>query len=194
MIQINDKLISEDIFEKSFVCDLQKCKGACCVEGDSGAPLEEEEKQILERIYPKVKPYLRAEGIQAIEEQGTWIEDTYDGEPVTPIIDGKECAYVIFDENGITKCGIEKAWEEGAVEWRKPVSCHLYPIRIKSYRNFDAVNYDRWEICRPACELGKALEVRVYQFLKEPLTRKYGADFYVELDTAAEEWLKEFGH
>lgn len=193
MIQIEDKLISEDIFSEEFVCNLSKCKGACCVEGDVGAPLDKEETQILENIFDKVKPYLRPEGVKALEEQGTWTIDPMDGDFVTPMVNDAECAYVIFDEKGVTKCGIEKAYEEGAVDWQKPISCHLYPIRITEYSTFTALNYHEWNICNDACQLGKELKVPVYQFLKTPLIRKYGDAFYTVLSEAAEEWEKEFG-
>ncbi len=193
MIQIDDKLISEDIFSEEFVCNLSKCKGACCVEGDVGAPLDREETAILERIFDQVKPYLRPEGVKALEEQGTWTVDPLDNDFVTPMVNGEECAYVIFDEKGITKCGIEEAYEDGAVDWQKPISCHLYPIRVKEYSGFTALNYDRWPICRDACTLGKELQVPVYKFLKTPLIRKYGEEFYETLTAAAEEWEKEFG-
>lgn len=193
MIQIEDKLISEDIFSEEFVCNLSKCKGACCVEGDIGAPLDKEETAILESIYHKVKPYLTEEGKKAIEEQGTWVIDPNDGDFVTPMVEDKECVYVTYDEKGITKCAIEKAYEEGAVDWQKPISCHLYPIRIQKYSTFDAINYHEWQICSDACALGKELQVPVYQFLKTPLIRKYGEDFYKILSEAAEEWKKEFG-
>lgn len=193
MIQIDDKLISEDIFSEEFVCNLSKCKGACCVEGDVGAPLDKAETKILEDIFEAVKPYLRPEGVAALEEQGTWTTDPMDGDYVTPMVEGKECAYVIFDDQGITKCGIEKAYEYGAVDWQKPISCHLYPIRTKDYSTFTALNYDRWPICSDACTLGKELKVPVYKFLKTPLTRKYGEEFYTVLCEAAEEWEKEFG-
>ncbi len=192
MIQIEDKLISEDIFSQEFVCNLSKCKGACCVEGDVGAPLDKEETKILDEIFEKVKPYLRPEGVKAIEEQGTWTVDPMDGDFVTPMVNGAECAYVIFEEKGITKCGIEKAYEDGAVNWQKPISCHLYPIRITEYSEFSALNYHEWPICAPACELGKELQVPVYKFLKTPLIRKYGEEFYTTLSEAAEEWEKEF--
>lgn len=192
MIQIDDKLISEDLFSEKFVCDLTKCKGICCVEGDAGAPLDEDETKILEEIYPKIKPYLRPEGIKAIEEQHTHTVDI-DGDLVTPLVNNAECAYVIFDENGYTKCGIEKAYEEGVIDYQKPISCHLYPIRIKSYSDFDAINYHEWNVCSDACTLGKELNVKVYKFLKKPLIRKYGEEFYTILSEAAEEWEKEFG-
>ncbi len=193
MIQIDNKLISEDIFEEEFVCNLNKCKGACCVAGDVGAPLEKYETEILDKIYEKVKPYLRPEGVAALDEQGTWTIDPHDGDYVTPMINGEECAYVIFDEKGITKCGIEKAYEDGAVDWQKPISCHLYPIRVTEYSTFTAMNYHEWEICNDACVLGKELKVPVYKFLKTPLIRKYGEEFYTTLCDAAEEWKAEFG-
>ena len=192
MIQIDDKLISEDLFSEEFVCNLAKCKGICCVEGDAGAPLEEDETKILDEIYPKIKPYLRPEGIQAIEEQGTYTLD-FEGDLVTPLVNNAECAYVIFDEKGYTKCAIEKAYEDGVINWQKPISCHLYPIRITEYSNFSAINYHEWDICSDACTLGKELGVKVYQFLKKPLIRKYGEEFYQTLSEAAEEWEKEFG-
>ena len=192
MIQIDDKLISEDLFSEEFVCNLAKCKGICCVEGDAGAPLDENETKILDEIYPKIKPYLRPEGIQAIEEQGTYTLD-FEGDLVTPLVNNAECAYVIFDEKGYTKCAIEKAYEDGVINWQKPISCHLYPIRITEYSNFSAINYHEWDICSDACTLGKELGVKVYQFLKKPLIRKYGEEFYQTLSEAAEEWEKEFG-
>ena len=192
MIQIDDKLISEDLFSEEFVCNLAKCKGICCVEGDAGAPLDEDETKILDEIYPKIKLYLRPEGIQAIEEQGTYTLD-FEGDLVTPLVNNAECAYVIFDEKGYTKCAIEKAYEDGVIDWQKPISCHLYPIRITEYSNFSAINYHEWDICSDACTLGKELGVKVYQFLKKPLIRKYGEEFYQTLSEAAEEWEKEFG-
>jgi hypothetical protein len=193
MIQIDDKLISEDIFSEEFVCNLSKCKGACCVEGDIGAPLNKEETVILDRIFEQVKPYLRKEGVEALEAQGTWVIDPNDGDYVTPMVEGRECAYVIFDDKGITKCGIEKAYEDGAVDWQKPISCHLYPIRVDEYRTFTALNYHKWDICSDACTLGRELQVPIYKFVKTPLIRKYGEEFYETLCEAADEWKKEYG-
>lgn len=192
MIQIDEKIISEDIFTEDFVCNLNKCKGACCIEGDAGAPLEEEETKILNEIYPKIKSFLRPEGVAAIETQGTYVKD-FEDDLVTPLIDDKDCAYVIFDEQGITKCGIEKAFQEGVIDWQKPISCHLYPIRATEYSSFTALNYHKWDICSDACQLGKELKVPVYQFLKNPLIRKYGKEFYKTLSEAAEEYYKAFG-
>lgn len=179
MISIGKAVVSDDVADKFFVCDLNKCKGACCVEGDLGAPLEKEEIKMLEEVYVHVKPYLSGEGIAAIESQGLYIEDE-DGELTTTTIDNKECAYAIY-EKGILKCGIEKAYLEGKINFKKPISCHLYPIRITKYEQYDALNYERWNICSPACNNGKKLGVQVYKFLKEPLIRKYGADWYDEL-------------
>lgn len=190
MIIIDDILISDDVLEKKFVCDLNACKGACCVEGDSGAPLEDEETGILDDIYEDVKPFLRPEGIKAIEKQGKYVIDS-DGDMVTPLVKGKECAYVIFDEKGITKCGIEKAYEEGVVDFKKPISCHLYPIRIKKLTQGEAVNYESIDICKPGCVCGKKLDVPVYRFLKEPLIRKYGEEFFDVLCQADEERKKK---
>lgn len=189
MIEIGNTLISDDVVEKKFVCDLNACKGACCVHGDSGAPLEDEETEILEKIYPKVKPYLNEKGIAAIEAQGKWLTDS-DGDKVTPLVDGnKECAYTIF-ENGFAFCGIEKAWKDGKVKFRKPVSCHLYPVRISKYKKFDAVNYETWDICKPACACGEKLQVSVHHFVKDALVRKYGEDWWNALDAASKEMAK----
>lgn len=184
MIQIDDKLVSLNVFDQEFVCDLNACKGACCVEGDVGAPLEDDEAEKLEAIYNDVKPFLRPEGIKAIEEQGTFIRDEFDQEYVTPLVNNKECAYATFDKDGTAKCGIEQAYRAGKTDFLKPISCHLYPIRVKKYTQFTAVNYDQWEICAPACECGSKLNVPVYRFLKEPLIRKFGKDWYADLESA----------
>jgi len=183
MIQVEDKIISMDVFEKQFVCDLNVCKGACCVEGDSGAPLLKEEKYILKDIYKKVKPYMRKQGIIEIENQGVAVYDS-EGDLTTPLINNRECAFVTY-ENGISKCTIEKAYLDGETEFKKPISCHLFPIRIKEYRDFDAVHYEEIKICKSACECGSKLKIPIYTFLKEPLIRKYGEDWYKELLEAA---------
>ncbi len=189
MFQIGKTIVSDDVLEKEFVCNLTACKGQCCIDGDAGAPLDKEETAILEEIYPVIKPYLRPEGIASIEENGAWVVGE-DGDYETPLINNKECAYVIFD-GATALCGIEQAYNEGLVKWKKPISCHLYPIRIKEYSQFSAVNYNRWHICDDACVLGKELEVPVYRFLKEPLIRKYGESWYAELDLVAEEWRRQ---
>ncbi len=187
MFQLGKTIVSEDILEKEFVCNLSSCKGICCVEGEAGAPLDEDELSTLMDIYPKVKPFLRKEGIEAIEDQGLYVY--YEGEYETPLIDGRECAYAIFD-NGFALCGIEKAYREGIIDWKKPISCHLYPIRIMEYSEFSAVNYHKWPICDDACTLGEELKVPVYKFTKESLIRKFGEDWYSELEAIAEDHRK----
>lgn len=188
MIEVGSVLVHEDIINNDFVCNLSKCKGECCIEGDAGAPLTEKETEILQEIYPKVKPYLTAKGIQAIEEQGKFVIDS-DGDLTTTCVDGnKECAYVTW-ENGITKCGIEKAYEMGDVQWKKPISCHLYPIRATHYPDFDVLHYDRWSICSDACTFGQELKIPVYKFLKDPLIREYGAEWYAQLENTLESQL-----
>jgi len=180
--------LSDDIAEKHFVCDLQKCKGACCVEGEGGfgAPLEETELPILEEIYEKVQPYLTKEGKKVIAEKGVYVKDS-DGDWGTPVIDGQACAYVMYEEDGTAKCGIEQAYYDKKIDFKKPISCHLYPVRTTKYETFEAINYERWDICDPACTLGEALQVPLYKFLKEAFTRKYGEEWYAELCKEIEE-------
>ncbi|QSE96999.1 DUF3109 family protein [Fulvivirga lutea] len=180
MIEHGKVILSDDIKEKFFVCNLEKCKGACCVEGDLGAPLELDELKKLEDAYEAVKPYLMEEGIAAIEKEGKYVLDE-DGEYSTTTIGGAECAYAVYDDKGILKCGIEEAYNDGKTDFKKPISCHLYPIRAKKYDEFEALNYDRWHICNPACDFGKELGVEIYKFLKDPLIRKYGEQWYNEL-------------
>ncbi len=190
MFQIGKTIVTDDLFEKEFVCNLKACKGICCVEGDSGAPLLEEEKAILDQIYPIIKSHLTPEGIAAIEQQGKYVLDV-EGELTTPLVSGKECAYVTQDEDGTYLCGIEQAYNAGKIAWQKPISCHLYPVRVKDYVEFQAVNYNRWDICSSACELGRQLQVPLYKFLKEPLIRKFGADWYSEIEIIAKEYFKK---
>ena len=185
MFQLGKTIVSEDIIEKEFVCNLASCKGACCIEGEAGAPLTEEEVLILKNIYPKVEPYLRPEGIKAIEDQGLFI--TTEGEYETTLIDDKDCAYVIFDKNNTAKCGIEDAYNQGVIKWKKPISCHLYPIRIQKLAEYQALNYDRWTICSDACSHGKELGVPIYKFLRDPLIRKFGTAWYTELEKEIDE-------
>ena len=188
MIQIDRTIVSVDIIKENFKCDLVKCKGACCVHGDSGAPLENHELNLLERILPRIKPYLRDEGVRAIEDQGAYVIDQ-ENEYVTPLIDNKECAYAVF-ENGIAKCAIEIAYVDKKTDFQKPLSCCLYPVRIRRYNNFDAVNYDKWSICEPARELGNKMAVPVYVFVKDALVRKYGKDWYDQLLKVANRMLR----
>lgn len=185
MIAIDNTLVSEDIVERKFVCDLTACKGACCVIGDSGAPLEKEELTIIESVLEKVKPYMNERGKKTIAKYGPHVIDS-DGDYTTPLVSkGAECAYVYFDETNTAKCAFEKAYMEGVIDWKKPISCHLYPVRITKYKNYDAVNYHKWDLCKPACECGKKLDVPVYRFLKEPLMRHFGEDWYKQLEKSA---------
>jgi len=185
MFQLGKTIVSEAIIENDFVCNLSACKGACCIDGDAGAPVTEDEAQILKEIYPKIKPFLRPEGVAVIEAHGAFVKTPL-GELETPLIHGADCAYVIFDEKNTALCAIEEAYNQGEISWKKPLSCHLYPIRVKNYTEFSAVNYDKWEICDDACSLGKELQVPVYKFVKEALIRKFGADWYTELEKVAQ--------
>lgn len=185
MIAINKVLVSDEVVEEQFVCDLNKCKGGCCEDGDAGAPLEKAELQYLNKYYEIVKPYLTQEGIAEITRQGKYIYDQEFGW-VTPTINGKMCAYGSRDAKGIIKCGFEQAYNDGKTDWKKPLSCHLFPIRIKKTKSYEMVNYEPREgLCNPACALGKKLKVPVYTFLKEPLIRKYGQEFYDVLEQVA---------
>ncbi len=187
MLVIQDVLISDDVISEQFVCNLEACKGACCWEGDFGAPLETAELHILEQIFDKIKPYLSSEGLQVIEEEGVFVYYKENKEYGTPLIKGGACVYMTYDENGVAKCGIEMAHQAGEIDFKKPISCHLYPIRIKENPKlgFFAMNYDRWDICSAACTQGKKLKVPVFKFVKEAIVRKYGKDFYEELEAAA---------
>ena len=189
IIEIEKTLVSSQILEKEFLCNLKACKGICCIEGDSGAPLEDDELKILEEEYKNIAPFLREEGKKAIEEQGLYIKDE-DDEWVTPLVENAECAYVTFSDDGTAKCGIEQAQEAGKLEWKKPISCHLYPIRITKYEEFDAVNYHSWPICDDACTLGKEMGLKVYRFLKEPLTLRFGSEWYAALEAADASLIK----
>lgn len=190
MLSIGNTLVSDEVVTERFLCHVEACKAACCLEGDAGAPLLEEESLLLEQIYPEVEPFLNEKGKQAIAAQGTWVTDT-DGEKCTPLVGGRECAYALFDEKGILQCGIEKAWEAGATAFRKPSSCHLYPIRIKEHTHFTAVNYHRWHVCLPACALGEKLGVPVFRFLKDALVNRFGEKWYQELEILAEHVVKK---
>ena len=182
MIEIDNVIISREVFEKHFSCDLNSCKGACCVEGDEGAPLEVSELDVLDEIYDLVKPYMRKEGIEAVEKQGKYKKDQFDNEWVTPLVNNKECAYAIFEDDGKALCAIQRAYMEEKIDFPKPISCDLYPIRIQSYKDFDAVNYDKWDICAPACKLGKLLKMPVFKFAEMPLKRKYGDEWFKKVE------------
>lgn len=180
MIKVGEVLVSEDIKDVEFVCNLEKCKGACCVEGELGAPLDDDELPIMEAIQEEIRPYITKEGLKSIKRHGPYLLDE-DGDYSTPTINGKECAYANYDEQGVLKCGIEQAYLDGKTKFRKPISCHLYPIRVTKKKDFEALNYHKWSVCSAACALGQALGVPVYKFLKEPLIRKYGKAWYKEL-------------
>jgi hypothetical protein len=187
MFAIGNTVVSEDLLEKNFICDLERCKGACCVKGDSGAPLEKKEAQMLEKIYPYIKPYLTGEGLNTIEEKGFYEMDSH-GDFVTPLVgDQGPCAYAFY-ENGIAKCAIEKGYDEGMIEFRKPVSCHLYPVRVTRYDGYVAVNYHEWEICHAACMKGEAMKVPLFSFVKDALIRKFGEQWFEELCQTAEHY------
>ena len=181
MIIIGNTLLSDELYLERFICDLPVCKGGCCVEGDAGAPLDEHETLILEEIFVHVRPLMIPEGVQTVLDEGTWVHDKQ-GEPVTPLVNGKQCAYVHYDDADMAKCAIEKAFELGKVAFRKPISCHLYPIRISSYPHYDALNYHRWPICNGARKKGKKEGVRIYEFVKDALIRKYGKEWYEEFN------------
>ena len=189
MIQIGDKIISRELLENQFICHLAKCEGNCCVFGDSGAPLEDKEADLIEQYIDKIKPFMRPEGIRAVGEKRGWVIDN-DGDKVTPLVGWEECAFAVF-ENGIARCAIEKAYEEKSIPFQKPESCHLYPIRVSKLRNGIALNYHKWGICEPARVLGKKEGVPVFRFLKNPITRVYGAQFYQELEIVYEELIHQ---
>ncbi|MFT3683188.1 MAG: DUF3109 family protein [Ferruginibacter sp.] len=187
MIAIDNKLVSDEIIEEQFVCDLAKCKGGCCVDGDAGAPLAKDELAEIDKVYDAVLPYLTEESRMELAKQGRYVYDKHFGW-VTPTIESKVCVYGIVDEKGIVKCGIEQAYLDGKVKWKKPISCHLFPVKTKMSRDgkTEFVNYQpREDLCSAACKLGKKLKVPVYVFLKEALVRKFGKDFYEALESTA---------
>jgi hypothetical protein len=188
MLKIENSILSLDILETKFCCNLKKCKGACCVLGDSGAPLEEGEVDILRNIIKNIEPYMSEKGIKAVNKLGTSVVDK-DGDHVTPLINNNECAYVIF-EDGIAHCAIEKAYFAKAVSFQKPISCHLYPIRVSKYKDFEALNYHAWKICKPALEFGSKQNIPIYQCVSGSLIRKYGQQWFDQLEIAAKEIYK----
>ena len=190
MLQIEDTIISFDLLDEVFVCDLSVCKGSCCIEGEAGAPVEESEIASLEKALPVIWDDLSPKAKKVIEKQGVVYLDI-NGEFVTSIVNGADCVFTFYDENGCCKCAIEKAFNEGKTDFYKPVSCHLYPVRVTRHKDFRAVNYHRWHICKAAVSLGKKQGVKVYQFLKEPLIRKFGKEWYEQLTIAANEFFVE---
>lgn len=186
MLEIGRTIVSLDILEKKFLCDILKCKGACCIEGDSGAPVTEDEVHSIQKNFYEIEGYLPGPHLDEISKQGYAVIDM-DGDLVTPLVDNRQCAYS-YEQHGILKCGIERAFLDGKIDFRKPVSCHLFPIRITEYKRFDAVNYQEIDICKPGRECGESAKLPVYVFLKEPLIRKYGKEWYEQLCYAAEHY------
>ena len=189
MVQIDDVVVSLDVFREKFICNLDACKGQCCIEGDAGAPLEEEEVAKLEKVLPVIWDQLSPQAREIIDRQGVCYTDQ-DGDLVTSIVNGKDCVFTCYDEKGCCYCAIEKAYRDGKVDFYKPVSCHLYPIRVGNYGPYKAVNYHRWDVCKAAVILGQKENVPVYKFLKEPLIRKFGQAWYNEMESVAEELRK----
>lgn len=190
MLQIGDTLVTLDMAERFFLCDLDKCLGQCCIDGDAGAPITEEEDRILREILPVVKPYLLPAALREIEENGVSYVDE-EGDLVTQIVDGRNCVFTTYGPGGMCQCAIEKAFRESKIDFYKPISCHLYPVRIKEYDGFTAVNLHRWKICRCAEVLGRSKGVRAYEFLREPLIRRFGQEWYDELALTCEEYLRQ---
>lgn len=191
MIEIGGRIVVTDILTERFCCELSACKGMCCVEGNAGAPLEEGEAGILEKEYVNYQEYLTHAGRKALEEQGFCVFDD-DGDRTTPLVDDAECAYA-FREGGITMCALEKAAREGKMDFRKPVSCHLYPIRVTKFGDgSEGLVYHRWEVCNPARSNGLKAGIRVYEALKDPIIRRFGEEFYTELDAAAKYMDEEY--
>lgn len=188
MIIIQDVLISDDVVEQEFICNLSACKGACCWEGDYGAPVTPEEESTILSILDKVRPNLSIESNQLLDEKGCFDEYAEPKFRGTTLHENGSCVFMTFDDNGVAKCGIEKTFESGEIDFKKPLSCHLYPIRINVNEpaSFEAWNYDLWEVCSPACELGKKESVPVYKFLKDAIIRYKGEEFYEELEHAVE--------
>ncbi|MCH5230012.1 MAG: DUF3109 family protein [Muribaculaceae bacterium] len=190
MFVIKDTLVSLDLIEKYFVCDLAVCKGQCCIDGDAGAPLLEKEKNLIDQHMPQILPLLSPGGLKAICEEGSSYIDA-EGDLVTTLIEGKNCAFSIYDENGTCLCALEKGYRDGLIPNLKPSSCFLYPVRLQKIGNMTALNFHRWKICYCADKLGKKLKVRAYKFLKEPLIREFGQEWYDELDRVATQWIKQ---
>lgn len=191
MIQVGDVIVSMDCISERFCCDLDDCKGECCIEGDAGAPLELEEVAAIEEALPAVWPMLSATAQAVIDRQGVAYTDD-EGDLVTSIVNGKDCVFTCYDDRGYCYCALEKAYREGKSRFFKPISCHLYPIRVKKLRGGVALNYHRWEVCRMAVLKGRQLDMPVYKFLKEPLVRRFGAAWYAELDEVVQELRKTY--
>lgn len=191
MLEIQNTLVSLDLIERFFCCDLDKCLGECCIEGDAGAPITEDERRQIEAILPEIFDDLSPAAQREIRENGVAYIDQ-EGDLVTSIIDGRNCVFTCFEPGGMCHCAIERAYRQGRINFYKPISCHLYPVRLKEYAEFTAVNLHRWKICRCAEALGRKLGLRAYQFLKEPLIRRFGQQWYDELSQTAEEYLRQY--
>lgn len=190
MLDIQNVLVSLDLAERFFCCDLDSCHGECCIEGDAGAPITKAEYERLKRLTHQVWDNLLPQAQAEIDRSGVGYIDE-EGDLVTSIVDGKNCVFTCYGPDGMCQCALEKAYREGKTDFRKPISCYLYPVRITEYPKFTAVNYHRWKICRPAEKLGRKLGIRLYQFLKEPLTARFGEEWYAELAEACEAYLAD---
>lgn len=192
MLLIQDKIVDRDILQQSFACQLDACKGACCWEGDFGAPLEDDEITTLDDDQDQIKAFLTDEGNQRIEAVGTHVYYEEDKMMGTPLLDNGACAFMTKNDDGIACCGIELAHSKGATKLKKPISCHLYPIRVEKdhLTNFEHLRYDRWDICSAACTNGQAQAIRVFEFAKDALVRKYGLEWYDELVAAYDNLIK----
>ena len=180
IIDVDDKLISKEIFDQKFNCDLSACKGACCVKGDAGAPLTWDEVDTIKNYLDKIKPFMRPEMASLIKEKGFYYTID-DNEPLAALNNGEECVFAIYDQSNIAKCSIESTYRSKEINFIKPISCHLYPIRVKKFNDITALNYEEWDICKPACDCGLKRNVKVYEFLKDPLIRSFGSEFYNDL-------------
>ena len=190
MLQIDDKLVSLDLVEKYFFCNLDDCLGECCIEGDAGAPLQQEEADRLKELLPRIMPYLSEKARKVVEEEGiSYIDE--EGDLVTQLVDGANCVFTTFASDGKCLCALEKAYQDGEKDFFKPISCALYPVRVKEYDTFTAVNFHRWKICKGAEVMGRAKGIRAFEFLKQPLTRKFGKKWYDELSLTANEYLRQ---
>lgn len=193
MIIIENALVSEDVLEKNFICDIDKCKGACCIEGDAGAPLNQDELEIIKSQFENIKPYLSEAALLDIEKRGFYEKDK-DGDLVTTCQPDGLCNFATIDKQGILACGMEQAYLDGKTTYKKPISCHLYPIRISQVGQYEALNYHRWDICKAACALGEQHKTPVYAFLKDALVRKFGEEWYKTLDEIAKDWNEQMNN
>lgn len=191
MLQIKDTLVSLDIVERFFVCDLKSCLGECCLDGDAGAPISTQEFETIKQILPNLWPYLSPAAQKVIQQEGIAYIDQ-ENDLVTQLVGGRDCVFTCYNQGGLCQCAIEKAFRDGKTNFLKPISCHLYPLRLKQIGGVTVVNLHRWKICKAAETLGRSLKIRVYQFLREPIIRRFGQDWYDELELVCNEYLKQF--